>query len=108
MGSSAVVSRIAPFACDGFHRPVSSRALRAVERLCDSTLAVVIGCSFTPERKDEFAGGVVGRHHDVHFLERFAAAHLGGALDRFQIQRGTGIADPVFVARIIEPDSGMS
>ena len=95
-------------ALGGFHRPVSSRAVRAAERLSGRLQGSVIRWLFALERKDEFAVGVIVSHTDLHFLERLVAAYLSCVLDGFQIQRGTGIADPVFVARIIEADSSMS
>ena len=67
-----------------------------------------IACRFAPDRKDEFASRVVVSHHDVHLLEGLVATQLGSPLDRFQIQRGVGITDPVLAARIIEPYSRMS
>ena len=78
-----------------------------VERSSSTAQGLVSQLLAASEREDEFAGGVVVRHHDVHVPEFLLATQLGRLLDRAQIQRGAGLADPVLSACIIETDYGM-
>jgi hypothetical protein len=69
---------------------------------------LVSGLLAAPEREEELAGGGVVSHHDVHIPEVLLATQLRCPLDRPQIQRGAGIANPMLSARIIETDYSMT